>query len=242
MTAPKVVADGGENLLALSLGDILTKAEAQAEQAPSILQRSVRLYYFTRFVFSLYESSFKEVPGQALNEYRNALDHFMRFAPSLNTELLVDDSHHNLHKMDGHLQRAALDVCKTYIYRELQRIDEFEQKHNNAILVMVTDGKFLEEFQRQKQEAKKSFEHAKIADLNLGEDFPKNDEILNNYITATQRHIDLHSFLEDNKANIGTAQINYEYIQQKSGNLSTIKSIAITLVTGLLFFLLGLYL
>ena len=76
------------------------------------LQHSTRLYLYTRYFVVVFESRYGAIPIQVWNEYRNALDHFFRFQ----LDGGASEAQDHMQKMDGHLQRAALDILKIFCH------------------------------------------------------------------------------------------------------------------------------
>ena len=217
------------------------RARQQAQAAPQPLRRSVYLYYLSRYLFSLYEAAFGSMPRQILNEYRNGLDHLMRFLSS-GGALDNDDEHRNLHKMHGHLQRAVLDACKYHAYKTKEWLGEFEEKHGAGVLALVSDGKFWEQLQHGKKDAERAVEHAKLSDSALGERLEQNDDVVGAYLNAAHLWHGIRALCLDNAANIARARKEHGSIGGQAANISAKKQIVIAVVIGAAFFLLGAWL
>ena len=171
------------------------------------------------------------MPRQILNEYRNGLDHFMRFL-SGGGAFEKDDSHRNLHKVQGHLQRAVLDVCKYHAISTAQWVAEFESKHSTGVLDLVSDGKFWRELQHGKKEAERAFEEAKFSDTALGEHSAGNDGVIDAYLKTAHLWRGVRTLCVDNADNIARARKEYGGISKRAENISVKKQIAIAFGTG----------
>lgn len=229
---PGAAGEGGDSLPEFSPRDLRERAREQAKSASAPLRRCVYLYYFARYLVSLYESVFSEMPGQILNEFRNGLDHAMRYFSS-GGDLQADDGHRNLQKMEGHLQRAVLDACKYLSYDYSEWAARFEKKHGAGVLALVSNGEFWEELQRGKEEAESSFEKAKLADAGLGEDSAQNDDVVEFYVDAAHRWHEIRALCERNSANIARAYKAHDSIRKWGEALSAWKQVFIGVAIGL---------
>lgn len=188
-----------------SFQDLIERAKNQSESAPEILRRTVYLYYLSRYHLSVYETIFSEMPNQVLNEYRNGLDHLMRFL-SAGGDLSEDDRHRNLDKMEGHMQRALLDLCKHYAYRASNWADEFEKDSGGMkILSLVSEGQFARKWRERRQVIHTAFVKAKMGDSHLVEDNQDSDDIVELYIAIAHECHQLMQSGEENRANIAQA-------------------------------------
>ncbi len=178
------------------------------------------------------------MPGQILNEYRNGLDHFMRFL-SNGGVLENDDSHRNLHKMQGHLQRAALDACKCYAYQAAKWVDDFEKKHSAGVLALVSNGGFWDALQRGKKDAERALEEAKFSDTALGEQAADNDSVIDAYLKTADLWRGVRALCVDNAGNIARAQKEHGSISKQSKYISVIIQIAIAAGVAAVSFWLG---
>ena len=235
-------ADSGWRVL--SPREVFERARGHANKAPAPLRQSLYLYYISRYQVSLYETAFGAMPRQLLNEYRSGLDHFMRFLSSGNP-LDNDDEHHNLHKMERHLQRAVLDICKYHAYKMGRKggwLDEFESEHGGpAVLGLVSDGEFCEELQCARARAERALAEAKLSDDALGEDLGQNDRVVGAYMDAAYLWQGVRALCLNKKAEITRARKEYGNIAKKAESLSMKKQIAISvgvgLVVGIILFL-----
>ena len=125
-----------------SAGELFARAKRQADAVGAVeYRRTVELYYIARYLVSLFESREQQLPLQVWNEYRNAFDHFVRHL-TVSNDMALDDGHHHLRKMEGHIQRAALDICKFLcIYYDDFYDREIRSQAN--VMAIVTDGQFL---------------------------------------------------------------------------------------------------
>lgn len=181
------------------------------------------------------------MPRQILNEYRNGLDHLMRFL-SGGGALENDDSHRNLHKMQGHLQRAVLDACKYHAYTTKEWVDAFEKKHSPGVLSLVSDGGFWDALQRGKKDAERAMEEAKFSDSALGEQPADNDGVIDAYLKAAHLWRGVRALCVDNADNIARAQKEYGSISKQSKTLSVKMQFVVNAAVAAIFLFLGIVL
>lgn len=171
------------------IGDLYRSREALAEAARVVasgvdpaFQHSVYLYYIARYLVSVYEARYLELPIQVWNEYRNALDHFMRH---LSAQASAENrAPHHLHKMEGHLQRAVLDVSKILCIKSHEAISENIDIWGYDALDLIDSGNFTFRIKNAQKDAITLFERAKINDSQLGHDRDINAAIIENFLDA----------------------------------------------------------
>ena len=156
--------------------ELLIQARKQADKVDKAQQHSVYLYFITRYFVSLFEGRFGKIPIQVWNEYRNALDHYFRHLTNQDTK--------NLAKMEGHLQRAALDIMKIYCHKVQDKLLEQKAGYKTEVLHLVDNGSFYSKLVQGISSSEELFVQAKIDDSSLGEDAKTNQDILNKYIEA----------------------------------------------------------
>lgn len=155
-------------------------AEYTATKASSPeLQQVVYLYFLARYLVVIFETSFAGLPIQVWNEYRNALDHYIRHL----TQQPADTTDH-LRKLEGHVQRAVLDVSKLLCHKKYERLSTKISTESREALRLVDNGDFVTHLENQLERALKEFETAKMQDLSLGDDAKNNREILGQYLDA----------------------------------------------------------
>lgn len=192
---------GGGMFDVASFQDITKSAESQSRSAPGGLRRTVYLYYLSRYYLSLYEATFSKMPNQVLNEYRNGLDHLMRFL-SGDGDMSEDDKHRNLSKMEGHMQRALLDLCKHYVYGVSDWADKFEEDNGGLMgLSSIFGGEFAREWGEKRKGTDIAFMKARIAEFSLGED-DLADDIVKRYLSVAHESHRLMQSGDANKRNI----------------------------------------
>lgn len=153
-----------------------------------IYKPCVEIYLLLKQVTSLYEAESKVLPLQVFNEMRNSIDHFMR---SLITSGQPSESH--IGKMEGHLQRGYLDVCKLLCYHYDNKTKSVHKFVTRAAVGMANDGEYVKEFTIKQQLAYKKFSDAKFEDYRLGDDHSeKSVRIL--YLEAVLLHKELCSY------------------------------------------------
>lgn len=192
-----------------SFKNLIKKAENQSESVPEILRRTVYLYYLSRYQLSLHEASFTSTFGQVLNEYRNGLDHLMRFLSGGSEDISKDDQHGNLKKMEGHMQRALLDLCKNYTYKVADWADAFEKDSGGMrILALVDGGEFAREWADKRKSIHAAFMKAKVADSHLGANDSDNNDIVLLYLSVAHESYQLMQSGQENKGDIDIAGRN----------------------------------
>lgn len=212
--------DSRGDIAGTSFENLIEKARNQSEPAPRPLQRTVYLYYLSRYLLSLYEATFSEIPDQVLNEYRNGLDHLMRFLSS-GDDISQDDKHRNLSKMEGHMQRALLDLCKHYSYSMENWVVEFERDCGGMeVLSLISNGEFVRKWGEMRQAIHDPFMTAKTEDSYLGEDASSNDDIVKQYLSVAEACRQLRKFGESNRGHVAPAMRQRDAIASEGKNLS----------------------
>jgi len=158
-------------------------ADRAATGVAEPLQQSVFLYYLARYLVSVYEARYTELPIQVWNEYRNALDHFMRHVSATGCDVATDGSHH-LRRMEGHVQRAVLDVTKMLCVQCHDAINQDVEHWGPEVLDLIDGGNFRSEVRQVQQEAIGLLEHAKTNDAQLGQYTWLNREVIERYLDA----------------------------------------------------------
>lgn len=193
--------------------ELIEAAKKAAKNSDPEFNQSVQLYFIARYFVSLYEARYGSIPIQVWNEYRSALDHFLRSQIGN-----LDKAH--LKKMEGHLQRAALDILKILVHSTLDSVKEWKNTFSVEIYELVDNGSFRPMLIYQESEARTSFEIAKISDAKLGEDAHYNNEILALYLEASFKADDLKLMLIGRQNDFIQAKLQYDSIHGCAHNLS----------------------
>lgn len=193
--------------------DLLQQANEQSNKVVPVHQQSVLLYFIARYFVSLYEGRFGEIPIQVWNEYRNALDHFFRH--------LTNDNSTHLKKMEGHLQRAALDIMKIYCHEAQQKIVEQKAEFKIEVLQLVDNGQFNSELIQELDNAEELFVTAKVDDSVLGDDSHTNQEILGKYLDAVFAFDKVYRKIVNKLVDIQSAQLTYNSIHDNAAKGTT---------------------
>lgn len=114
------------------------------------LQNTVELYFLTKQAIIFYDAKVSAIPTQVFNELRNALDHFMRSLILLNedgTTLLDVESrkknkYKHIEKMEGHLQRALLDVVKLGCARINEEVEKTHSRFGKKAVSAAKEGQY----------------------------------------------------------------------------------------------------
>jgi hypothetical protein len=178
-------------------------------KAPDGLRQSTYLYFLARYLVIFYEANFAEVPVQVWNEYRNALDHYFRSITGEN------EASKHLTKMEGHLQRAVLDICKLSCHKTEGRFAQALASENKDALRLVDNGEFYSHLIEMFNEAKETFVSAKACDLRLGDGANMDREIVGKYLQALYSYRYAELFLENRRAKILTAEQQVRAIQHQ---------------------------
>ncbi len=107
----------------------------------------------------------------------------------------------NLRRMEGHIQRAVLDMCKIICVRIDEKLEKQIESDSVPCLRLVGDN-FYERLLTDKIEYLRQFAHAKTIDHGLGENVGTNMEIVKNYLTPALGMLALWRRYEDNRPNI----------------------------------------
>ncbi|MEA1953054.1 MAG: hypothetical protein U9O24_01505 [Campylobacterota bacterium] len=188
--------------------ELITKAKEQANMVENDHKQSVYLYFITRYFVSLFEARFGEISIQVWNEYRNALDHYFRHLTQENTN--------NLSKMEGHLQRAALDIMKFYCHKAKDRLVEEKNHYSRDILSLVDNGVFYPTILKGVHNAEELFMNAKTFDSSLGEDAKTNENVLDQYMEALFSFDEVYRNFIEKIGDIENAERSHSAITDKA--------------------------
>ncbi len=221
-----------------SASELLVRAENQSNklnESNSEYQRIVELYYIARYFVALFESREQSLPIQVWNEYRNALDHFVRHL-TLTKDISKEDQHQHLQKMEAHIQRAVLDISK---FLCLYFDGFYSSIKNKEALSMVSDGELLTDIEKAYTKSRDIFEGAKMLDSNLGEDANANTEVLAGYCDAVFAYKKIEDLYDQNLEKINRAISKYSSTYEKGKNLSIIQQILIGIFIAVVSFVFG---
>lgn len=182
---------------------------------------STKYYFIARYFVSVYESRFGEIPIQVWNEYRNALDHFFRNETSQPEETVSDDIPKHIHRMEGHILRAALDILKMYCHKVIDDLKNQKNGYKREVLVLVDNGKYLENVTTELESAIELFTVAKTQDLQLSNDEHDCHEVLENYLKAAFKCDELLKYTRDKESAINQAIMAHRAISDNASNHST---------------------
>ncbi|ORU95111.1 MAG: hypothetical protein A6F71_10635 [Cycloclasticus sp. symbiont of Poecilosclerida sp. M] len=216
--------------------DLIKAAEKQASRVEEDYKHSTYLYYIVRYFVSVFESRYGAIPLQVWNEYRNALDHFFRYLTN-NADNQVNGQPRQLSKMEGHLQRAALDIMKIHCHKTKDSVSEMKKSYKPEVLQLVDNGDFFTYLISETNRAEQLFEEAKIYDSNLGETASLDKEVLEKYLEAAFVFDALKLELINKATDINVANQNYSLIHHKGSAGSTKLHI---FIHALVYFVLGL--
>lgn len=203
---------------------LISAAQEQANKVEEDYRQSTYLYFIARYFVSIFESRYGVIPVQVWNEYRNALDHFFRYLTN-NQHELGDESPNNvlghLHKMEGHLQRAALDIMKIYCHRTKDSVGEIKKSFKPEVLQLVDNGSFYTYLITETNNAEELFEKAKIYDNNLGETARLDKDVINKYLETVFIFDKIKIDLINKAPDLEVANKNYSSIHDTASKGST---------------------
>ena len=198
MASKKSLLD--KEFLPHTVDDLIKYADRIASGTPDEYKPSAFLYYIARIMVAIFEAIIGQLPIQVWNEYRNALDHFMRYIADQNN---ATDKHSS--KMEGHIQRAVLDVCKYFCIGMQEKINKFIENDGIDCLRMVNNGEFYKEIQVSLATAEELFTIAKTSDSQLGSYFDVNKEVIIKYLKPCFVYLEIQRLYVSNRTNIETA-------------------------------------
>jgi len=204
---------------------LIFAAQEQADKVDKEYSKSTYLYFVARYFVAIFECRYGEIPVQVWNEYRNALDHFFRYLTNNKnidelSELEEKDNGH-LRKMEGHLQRAVLDIIKIYCHRTKDSVIDIKSSFTPDVLQLVDNGRFYSSLVVETERAEAVFEEAKIYDSRLGESSRVDDEVLGKYLEAIFIFDELKIKIINKVPDIELANNQYRAIQDRASKGST---------------------
>jgi len=207
-----------------SKADLITAAQEQANKVKPEFQHSTYVYFITRYFVSAFESRYDSIPIQVWNEYRNALDHFFRHLTETGAEKTSGhetSKTKQLLKMEGHLQRAALDIMKIYCHKAKDSINELRTSYKPEIIQLVDNGEFHSFLITETHRAEGLFEEAKVCDQVLGETSHTDKDVINKYLEAVFVFDSLKAKLIDKEPHIAAANQTFNSIHDNASKGST---------------------
>lgn len=238
------VVDFELNLNDLPKDILFSTAERAQKKAPQEFKRSAWLYFLCRSFVSRYEVEYDELPIQVWNEFRNALDHYFRSITILQKHGESETSYSDrslteratqLKKMEGHLQRALLDILKFYCHETKEYLDSTVQKNISRGIDIVDNGNFFKDLVNKLSDAETKFLEAKIEDNNLGNEAQQNDHVVKLYLDAAYNYVDTKKMWDSKKADVQLIFLRSSYLRTKS----LLKNSIISLINNALWVLLG---
>ncbi|WP_162801332.1 hypothetical protein [Azospirillum brasilense] len=224
-----------------SASELLCNADEVAQAVPKALEQSIRLYYVSRYLVAVFEARFGQLPLQVWNEYRNALDHFFRHVTAAQgRDIFSSEEQGHLRKMEGHIQRAVLDICKFFCVRNRIHIDEQILAYGKNVLELVDHGTFYSGVLSDRQAALRAAEAAKIADSALGEDARTNSEIVSRYVNAVFCFEKIIISFEDHQKAIGQCQQLVAAQERRFGFKSVFVGLLINLLSAFVGYIVAL--
>jgi hypothetical protein len=142
------------------------------------LSTALEIYFLTKSTIAVCESKGLFLPLQVFNEFRAALDHFMRavVVPKsgiinhkgqlvLQSKLAQD----NIKAMEGHIQRAFLDMVKIGCSDIRKNVDDLHKDYRkDALGIAGPNHEYLDKIHALQINAEELLSDAKIAEADLG--------------------------------------------------------------------------
>lgn len=193
--------------------ELTNAADIVSRTAESRYQGSAYMYYIARYMVGLHEATIGTIPIQVWNEFRSALDHHMRYLTLPNTS---DNS--QILKMEGHLQRAVLDVCKLFTHRTLDGIEDYINTDTVDLLRMVDSGRFYETLRTGLDQAKEHFAKVKTCDAVLGNERGTDKQVVTQYLNVAFEVWNLASVYSQARHDIEVAAATRRSIQHEAAS------------------------
>lgn len=220
--------------------DLIERAKIQGNAAPKSLKTSVELYYISRYFLSLFESNSQVIPIQIWNEFRSTLDHFMRHTtemPEFDFNGNQEKATTNLKRMEGHLQRAALDAMKFVCNYYLDEAKRITTEYSMDAQKLADNSMFLVKYRELLHDTQALFTQAKVYDDAIG----KSKDGLNggsvdnliSYIAATYSAAKLGDYVTSNIHGLQMMESTCADISKKSRSLSATASFFIGAIASL---------
>jgi len=207
----KITPDDESAYFFQSQNELEAAAKAAVQLADAKYQHSAYLYFIARFMVSIFEATVSAIPIQVWNEYRSALDHHMRYLTQEDSSEL-----HQIHRMEGHLQRAVLDVCKLFTHRMLDQLEKGIKADTIEILRMVDSGRFYETLRTGIDKTTEHFAGVKTHDNTLGNEKETDESIIGEYLDVAFRAWNLFLLYHRARHDIETAAATYANIEKKT--------------------------
>jgi len=167
--------------------ELAQAATEQGNLASPEFREMVSFYFVSRYFTALYEARHGKIPIQIWNEYRNALDHFMR-------SLTQDEESRvfQLQKMEGHLLRSTIDILKIYSHSEIESINNELGNYSAKAWASLNNGEVYPGIKANFNLAVSELEKAKITDLGDEQTF----RLLDGYLSAAFRLIEVRNTIQ----------------------------------------------
>ena len=197
----------GGDLVGILESDVTNKLQLRAEgyaktlsTEDAHLKNAVELYFLTKQAIIFYDAKVSAIPTQIFNELRSALDHYMRSLILLNENGTVpaDEQQRyknklkHIDKMEGHLQRALLDVVKLGCARINEEVDKTHSRFGEKAVSAAKEGQYAIQIFGALNRAEDLLIEAKSTEAALG---GKNDKnIRHAFIKAFAAYVSVSDF------------------------------------------------
>lgn len=159
------------------------------ESCDGALKEAVRLYFLAKQAVIYYDARVSSIPVQVFNELRNALDHFFRSVIYIDGNPAARDFYRKSHikKMEGHLQRAFLDVAKLGCGKISEQIDNIHSRFGSKAIARAADGIYARDISALCSHAEALLISAKQSEAQLGGN--NDDDVRQKFILAFAAYV-----------------------------------------------------
>ncbi len=180
MSETKITTDDKKVYFFQSREELEKAAREISLGAEDKYRHSVYLYFIARFMVSLFEATVGKIPIQVWSEYRSTIDHHMRY-------LTQNDPNNirQINRMEGHLQRAILDICKLYTQRLIEKLEKRIEGDTIEVLRLVDSERFYEHLRTGIDDLVNAYAATKTQDFNLGVERGTDDSIVGKYLEVS---------------------------------------------------------
>jgi predicted DNA-binding protein (UPF0251 family) len=187
--------------------DLVKAAEKISQEVSPEYKHSVYLYFISRYLVSLFETTIQELPVQVWNDYRNALDHFMRYISN------PGQNQAQLKKMEGHIQRAGLDICKFICIKAIEKTEDRIKQETTECLRLVDNGRMYDDILTKMDTVRNSLKKAKFRDSSLGESANHDKEVFFMYMEPAFEALSIFDIFSNKQSAI--TKVANELVKQK---------------------------
>ena len=170
------------------------------------LKEVVRVYFLAKQAIIYYDARVSSIPTQVFNELRNALDHYIRSIIFVDASDVDRGAYRKRHinKMEGHLQRAFLDVCKLGCGKISDQIERIHKSFGEKAISKARDGFYARDIYAMLGVAESRLIEAKQSEASLGGD--NDDAVRRKFVSAFAAYVNASKYQRDNIASLRWAK------------------------------------